>query len=92
MRQIDLLEPLDCDMVVCPAVVGRDIIPVGYLIELIDKPLLLKFFAFEDNPRLQKTAICSDGFDKARPSAGLRAFVEGLPPGIATADNQGIQA
>jgi hypothetical protein len=38
-------------MVVCPAVVGRDIIPVGHLLELIDKPLLLKFFAFEDNPR-----------------------------------------
>ena len=79
-------------MVVCPAVVGRDIIPVGHFLELFDKPLLLKFFAFKDNPRFQKTASCSDGFEKASLSAGLGAFEEGLPPGIATADNQGIQA
>jgi hypothetical protein len=39
-------------MVVCPAVIGRDIIPVGDLSELINKPLLLKFFALEDNSRL----------------------------------------
>ena len=79
-------------MVVCPAVVGRNIIPVGHLLELIDKPLLLKFFAFEDNSRFQKTASCRDGLDKASPSAGLGAFEEGLLPGIATADNQRIQA
>jgi hypothetical protein len=48
--KIDLSELLDCDMLVCLAVVGCDIIPVGHLLELIDKPLLLKFFAFEDNP------------------------------------------
>ena len=79
-------------MVVCPAVVGRDIIPVGHLLELFDKPLLLKFFAFKDNPWFQKTASCSHGFEKASPSAGLRAFEEGLPLGIDAADNQGIQA
>jgi hypothetical protein len=79
-------------MVVRPAVVGRDIIPVGDFSELVPKPLLLKLFAFKDNPRLQKTAICGDGFDKGSPSAGLRALKEGLPPGIATANNQGIQA
>jgi hypothetical protein len=38
-------------MVICLAVVGRDIIPVGYLLELFDKSLLLKLFAFKDNPR-----------------------------------------
>jgi hypothetical protein len=70
-----------------PAVVGRDIIPVGYLLELFDKPLLLNLFAFKDNPRFQKTASCSHGFEKASPSAGLRAFQEGLPLGIAVADN-----
>jgi hypothetical protein len=58
-------------MVVCPAVVRRDIIPVGHLLELIDKPLLLKFFAFKDNSRFQKTTSCRDGLDKASPSAGL---------------------
>lgn len=79
-------------MVVRPAVLGRDVIPVGHLLELIDKPLLLKLFTFEDNPRLQKTASCRDGFEKASPSAGLGAFEEGLPLGITTADNQGIQA
>jgi hypothetical protein len=41
LRQIDLLEPLDCDMVVRPAVVGRDIIPVGDVSDLVYKPLLL---------------------------------------------------
>lgn len=92
MGKIDLFEPLDCDIVICLAVVGRDIIPVGHLFELIDKPLLLKLFAFEDNPRFQKTASYCNGFEKASPSAGLGAFEEGLPPGIATADNQGIQA
>jgi len=92
LRKIDLLESLDCDMVVRPAIVGRDIIPVGDPPELIDKPLLLKFFAFEDNPRLQKTAICGGGFDKGSPSAGLRAIEESLPPRIATANYQGIQA
>jgi hypothetical protein len=66
--------------------------PVGYLLELIDKPLLLKLFAFENNPWFQKTAICSHGFNKASPSAGLRAFEERLPFRIATANNQGIQA
>jgi hypothetical protein len=91
LGQINLFEPLDRDMVVCPAVIGRDIIPVGDLVKLIDKPLLLKFFALEDNSRLLKMAICSDGFDKTSPSAGLRAFEEGLPPGIATANYQGIQ-
>src|SRR6478736_4435719 len=79
-------------MVVRPAIVGRDIIPVGDPPELVDKPLLLKLFTFEDNPRLQKTTICGDGFDKGSPSAGLRALEEGLPPGIATANDQGIQA
>jgi hypothetical protein len=79
LRQIGLLEPLDCDMVVRPTVVGRDIIPVGDLSELVQKPLLLKLFAFKDNPRLQKTAVCGDGFDKGSPSAGLRALEEGLP-------------
>ena len=74
LRQIDLLEPLDCDMVVRPAVIGRDIIPVGDPPELIDKPLLLKLFTFEDNPRLQKTAIRGDGFDKGSPSVGLRVL------------------
>jgi hypothetical protein len=49
LRQIDLFEPLNCDMVVRPAVFRSDIIPVGYLLELIDKPLLLKFFALENN-------------------------------------------
>ena len=76
LGKIDLSEPLDCDVVVCPAVVGRDVIPVGHLPELIDKPLLLKLFAFEYNPRFQKTASCSRGFDKASPSAGLRALEE----------------
>ena len=79
-------------MVVGPAVLRSDIIPVGYLLELIDKPLLLKLFAFEDNPRFQKTASYSHGFEKASPSAGLRAFEKGLPLRIATVDNQGIQA
>ena len=79
-------------MVVRPAVFRSDIIPVGYLLELIDKPLLLKLFAFEDNPRFQKTASCCNGFEKASPSAGLGAFEEGLPLRVATADNQGIQA
>ncbi|KAI3565837.1 hypothetical protein IWW34DRAFT_777629, partial [Fusarium oxysporum f. sp. albedinis] len=107
LGKIDLSEPLDCDMVVCPAVVGRDIIPVGHLLELIDKPLLLQFFAFKDNPWFQNTASCSHGFEKASPSAGLgtfkqrsqqaclvesAAFKEGLLPGIATANNQRIQA
>lgn len=92
LGKIDLSEPLDCDVVVCPAVVGRDVIPIGHLPELIDKPLLLKLFAFEYNPRFQKTASCSRGFDKASPSTGLRALEEGLPPGVATANNQGIQA
>jgi hypothetical protein len=87
LRQIDLLEPLDCDMVVRLAIVGRDIILVGDPPELIDNLLLLKLFTFEDNPRLQKTASCSDGFEKASPSAGLRALEEGLPPGIATAND-----
>ena len=66
-------------MVVRPAVVRSDIIPVGYLLELINNPLLLKFFAFENNPWFQKTAICSHGFDKAGPSTGLRAIEDGLP-------------
>jgi hypothetical protein len=79
--KIDLSEPLDCDMVVCPAVFGRDIIPVGHLLELIDKSLLLKFFAFKDNPRFQKAASCGHGFEKASPSAGLGTFKEGLLPG-----------
>ena len=92
MGKIDLFEPLDCDVVVCPAVVGCDKIPVGHLLEFIDKPLLLKLFAFEDNPRFQKTASYSHGFEKASPSAGLRAFEKGLPLRIATVDNQGIQA
>ena len=92
LRQIDLSESLNCDMVVCPAVLRSDKIPVGYLLELIDKLLLLKLFAFKNNPWFQKTAICSHGFDKASPRAGLRAFEEGLLLRIATADNQGIQA
>jgi hypothetical protein len=92
LGKVDLLEPLDCDMVVRTAVLRHDIIPVSYLLELIDKPLLLKLFALEDNLRLQKTASCRDGLDKASPSAGLEAFEEGLPLGIAAADNQRIQA
>ncbi|RSL81341.1 hypothetical protein CEP52_017220 [Fusarium oligoseptatum] len=47
-------------MVVRPAIVGRDIIPVGDPPELIDTPQSLKPFTFEDTPRLQKTAICGD--------------------------------
>ncbi|KAJ0137214.1 Uncharacterized protein HZ326_19800 [Fusarium oxysporum f. sp. albedinis] len=92
LGKVDLLEPLDCDMVVRPAVLGRDIMPVSYLLELIDKPLLLKLIALEDNSGLQKMASCCDGLDKASPSAGLGAFEEGLPLGIAAADNQRIQA
>jgi hypothetical protein len=79
-------------MVVCRAIVGRDIVLVSYLLELIDKPLSLKLFAFENNPRFQKAAGCRDGLDKASPSAGLEVFKEGLPLGSATADNQGVQA
>jgi hypothetical protein len=75
LRQTDLFEPLNCDVVICPAVFRSDIIPVGYLLELIDKPLLLKLFALENNPWFQKAAICSHGFYKASPSAGLRAFL-----------------
>jgi hypothetical protein len=52
LGKVDLFEPLDCDMVVRPAVLGRDVIPVGHLLELIDKPLLLKLFALKDDPRL----------------------------------------
>jgi hypothetical protein len=62
------------------------------LLELIDEPLLLKLFALEDNPRLQKTASCRDGLDKASPSAGLGTFEEGPPLWIAAANNQRIQA
>jgi hypothetical protein len=78
-------------MVVGPAVLRSDIISVGYLLELIDKPLLLQLFAFENNPWFQKTTICSHGFNKASLSTGLRAFEESLPFRIATANNQGIQ-
>jgi hypothetical protein len=39
-------------MVVCLAVVGGNVIPVGDPLELINKPLLLKLFALKDNPRL----------------------------------------
>jgi hypothetical protein len=92
LRQIDLFEPLDCDMVVCRAVVRWDVILVGYLLQHVDKLLLLKSFALKYNPRFQKTAICSHGFDKVSPNAGLRAFDDGLPLRIAAADNQGIQA
>jgi hypothetical protein len=53
---------------------------------------LLELFTFEDNPRLEKTAICGDGFHKGNPSAGLRALEEGLPPRVTTANNQGIEA
>jgi hypothetical protein len=91
LGKIDLSELLDCDIVVCPAIVGRDIVPVGYLLKLINKPLLLKLFAFKNNPRFQKAAICSHGFEKASPSTGLRAFEEGLPLRVTTANNQGIQ-
>jgi hypothetical protein len=65
-------------MVVCPAVVGGNVIPVGDLLELINKPLLLKLFALKDNPRLYKTAMGGHGFDEAGPSTGLGAFKEGL--------------
>jgi hypothetical protein len=74
LGKVDLLEPLDCDIVIRLAVLGRDIILVSYLLKLIDKPLMLKLFALEDNPRLQKTASCHDSLDKASPSAGLEAF------------------
>jgi hypothetical protein len=53
---------------------------------------LLKFFAFKDNPRFQKTASYSHGFEKASPSTGLGTFQEGLLPRIATANNQRTQA
>jgi hypothetical protein len=92
LRQIDLFEPLDCDMVVRQAVVRSDVILVGYLLELINKLLLLKSLALKYNPRFQKTAICSHGFDKVSLNAGLRAFEDDLPLRIATADNQGTQA
>ena len=92
MRQIDLFEPLDCDMVVRRAVVRSDGILVGYLLAPIDKLLLLMSLALKYNPGFQKTAICSHGFDKVSLNAGLRAFEDGLPLRIATADNQGIQA
>jgi hypothetical protein len=79
-------------MVVRRAVVRSDILLVGYLLELIDKLLLLKSLALKYNPVFQKTAICGHGFDKASLNAGLRAFGDGLPLRIATTDNQGIQA
>jgi hypothetical protein len=78
-------------MVICLAIVRHDIIPVGDLPELIYKLLLLKLFTFKDNPRLQKTTICSNGFNKGSLSTGLKALKEGLPPRIATANSQGIQ-
>ncbi|KAJ0128233.1 Uncharacterized protein HZ326_28671 [Fusarium oxysporum f. sp. albedinis] len=89
---IDLFEPLDCDIVVRRAVVRSGVILVGYLLELIDKLLLLKSLALKYNPGFQKTAIRSHGFDEVSLSAGLGAFEDGLPLRIATADNQGIQA
>ena len=79
-------------MVVHQAVVRSDVILVGYLLELIDKLLLLKSLALKYNTRFQKTAICSYGFNKVSLNAGRRAFKDGLPFRIATANNQGIQA
>jgi hypothetical protein len=52
LGQINLFKPLNRDMVICLAVIGRDIILVGDLIKLINKPLLLKFFALKDNSQL----------------------------------------
>ncbi|KAJ0126535.1 hypothetical protein HZ326_30361 [Fusarium oxysporum f. sp. albedinis] len=51
-------------MVVRRAVVRSDVIPVGYLLELIDKLLLLKSLALKYDPGFQETAIRSHGFDE----------------------------
>ena len=83
---------LNYNIIIYLAVIRYNIILIGCLLKLINKLLLLKFFAFKDNPRFQKTTSCSYGFEKASPSARLEAFEEGLPLGIAAADNQGIQA
>jgi hypothetical protein len=53
-----------------------DVVVPTLVLELIDESLLLKLFAFENNLRFQKAAICSHGFEKASLSTRLRTFKE----------------
>ena len=53
---IDLLEPLNSDTIISPAVVRVYIVPIGDLFKLLNKPLSLEIFALKYNARLKGLA------------------------------------
>jgi hypothetical protein len=71
-------------MIVGPAIIRSNDIPVPNLFELVQKPLFLKLFAFENNTGSQGSTCCSGSLDERSPSPALGTLQNGLLLGIGT--------
>jgi hypothetical protein len=79
-------------MIVGPAIIRNNDIPAPNLFELVQKPLFLKLFAFENNTGSQESTCCSGSLYERSPSPALGTLQNGLLLGIGTPHNKTIKA
>ena len=79
-----VFEPLEGYIFIRPAVVGANIVPIGYPPEFLDEPLGLEIFAFKDDFRFEGISGGGDSLNKGGSAAALVAFKIGLFGGCRT--------